>query len=64
MRRHGLTAAEARRFITQVDRGRRQFVGQFFHRNIDDPHLYDLVINVARRGPVATAAQIVDVYGR
>jgi cytidylate kinase len=62
VRRHGLDAAEAQRFIARVDRDRRQFVQQFFHRDIDDPHLYDLVINVARRGPAATAEQIVDAY--
>jgi hypothetical protein len=64
MGRHGLGGAEAQRFITRVDRGRRQFVEQFFHRDIDDPHLYDLVINVARRGPAATAEQIVNAYCR
>ena len=62
MRHHRFSAAKARRFIAQVDRGRREFVHRFFHRHIDDPHLYDLVINVERMGPADAADKIVGAY--
>jgi glucuronide carrier protein len=62
MRRYRFSAAKARRFIAEVDRGRREFVYRFFHRSIDDPHLYDLVINVERLGTVAAADKIVGAY--
>jgi len=62
--RRGLSAAKAKQFIAEVDRGRREFVRRFFHRNIDDPHLYDLVINVERFGPVGAAEQIIGAYPR
>jgi cytidylate kinase len=37
----------AERFIEQTDRGRRDFVQRYFHHDNADPHLYDLVINMA-----------------
>jgi len=64
MRRHEISAAKARQHIACVDRGRREFVRRFFNRNIDDPHLYDLVINVDRFGPDAAADQVVGAYPR
>ena len=48
----------------EVDRGRREFVARYFHHDIDDPHLYDLVINVERFGPEAVAEKIVEAYPR
>jgi cytidylate kinase len=64
MRQHQFSEAKARRHVADVDRGRRQFVQRCFHRSIDDPHLYDLVINVARLGPVAAADKIIAAYQR
>ncbi len=49
-RRMKLNNAEAKRFIQETDRGRGEFVRRYFHRDIDDPHLYDLVINVEQLG--------------
>lgn len=63
-RRVGISRAKARQHIACVDRGRREFVRRFFNRNIDDPHLYDLVINVERFGPEAAAERIVGAYPR
>lgn len=60
----GLSAAEARQHLAEVDRGRREFVARFFHHDVDDPHLYDLVLNVAHFGPAAAAERIVDAYPR
>ena len=54
----GIDKKEARRLIKQADEGRRDFVARYFRRDIDDSHLYDLVINVANRGPT-TAAEVI-----
>jgi len=40
----------AQRLIKERDQGRRDFVRRHFHRDINDPHLYDLVVNVASCG--------------
>ena len=37
---------EAEKFVDDTDRGRAQFVQQYFHCDVADPHLYDLVINL------------------
>ena len=36
---------EAKRFIKKEDENRTKYVKQFFYKDIDDPSLYDLVIN-------------------
>ena len=58
MEREGLSGTAARQFIRAKDRGRREFVQRFFHRRVDDPHLYDLVINVERIGASGAVEQI------
>ena len=50
----GLSCSDARAEVERLDRGRREFVQRYFHHDIDDPQLYDLVINVARMGPERT----------
>ena len=50
MQRENLAKAEAERLIEERDRGRSEFVERYFHHDIDDPHLYDLTINVERVG--------------
>ena len=37
---------DAKKFVEETDDGRAQFVQRYFHRDISDPHLYDLVINL------------------
>jgi cytidylate kinase len=58
MQREGLDEAAARQFIRRKDTGRREFVERFFHRDVEDPHLYDLVINVERLGLDGAVEQI------
>ena len=58
MRRH-----PAREYLREVDRGRAEFVKQFFRRDIADPQLYDLIINVERFDPDITADAIVRATG-
>ena len=45
--RDGLTAAVARRRVHDLDNAQRAFIRQVFHRDIDDPCGYDLVVNTA-----------------
>jgi len=39
---------EARSFVETTDRQRADFVERYFHHDVADPHLYDLIINLAR----------------
>jgi cytidylate kinase len=57
--REGLSQADAGRRIDQLDRGRREFAQRYFHQDIDDPHLYGLVLNVEQLGPAVVVQQIV-----
>ena len=62
--RENLTQKQARQKMLKVDNGRRAFVRRFFHHDIDNSHLYDLVLNVERLGPSATAECIVAAFNR
>ena len=42
-----------------ADAGRRDFIRRYFHHDITDPHLHDLVINVQRTGTEGVAELIV-----
>lgn len=59
-RLRGLTARDAREWVERTDRDRREFVAQHFHRDPNDIHLYDLVINVEKVGIDGAARQIAD----
>jgi cytidylate kinase len=48
MERRHCTEREAKEFIEKTDRGREQFVQKYFHRNVADAELYDLIINLAQ----------------
>jgi len=58
-RRH-LNYDKARDYVEKTDAGRQESARQYFHRDIADPHLYDLMINVERIGPQRTAQLIAD----
>jgi cytidylate kinase len=62
--RHNVGLQEALDAIHRTDRGRRDFNRRFFHQDIDDPHLFDLVINAAQFGPTEAAEQIVHAVRR
>jgi len=64
MQSQGLAAEQARRLMQETDQGRRQFVTRYFHHDIADPQLYDLVINTQRLGVAGAAEQIVAAIGR
>ncbi len=46
---------EAKKFIEKEDEKRRDYVKHYFHKDIDDPSLYDLVLNTERHSIEETA---------
>jgi len=48
MEGHGMSEKGARQFIKEEDAARRRYVKQHFSRAIDDPMIYDLVVNTDR----------------
>ena len=49
--RHGVSLAEARKRVRQSDAGRQAFVRTFFHHDVADPHVHDLVVNIKQVTP-------------
>ena len=49
--RQGVTAREARGLIQRSDADRKAFIKRYFHRDVTDPHLYDLVVNIKHVTP-------------
>jgi cytidylate kinase len=43
-----ISASDARRHVTETDRGRTEFVRSYFNRDPTDPSGYDLVLNTTR----------------
>lgn len=64
MRLNQVPLGEARRMMQETDRGRREFVQRFFHHDVTDPRLYDLVLNVERLGQEAVVEQIATAVQR
>jgi cytidylate kinase len=59
MQNNNLSETTARRYMHELDRGRREFAERFFHHNVTDPHLYDMVVNTERSGIEGAAKEIV-----
>ena len=55
---YNLTAADAAEKVREEDHARRRYLRRYFDADIDDPLLYDLVINTGRLGFVRTAELI------
>jgi cytidylate kinase len=60
MERRHLNFEEARDYVVKTDAGRHDCARQYFHHDIADPHLFDLVVNVEKLGPERTAHLIAD----
>jgi cytidylate kinase len=60
--RRQCTQQEADKFIDESDNGRAEFVRRYFHRDVADPQLYDLVINLERTSRDAAAELILSDY--
>jgi cytidylate kinase len=50
MQQQGLSPAQARRLIQEHDEATREYLRTFHHIDVDDPTLYDLVLNAQRLG--------------
>lgn len=59
-----LSAEDARSYAEERDKGRRDFIRRYFHRDITDPHLYDLVINTESFSSESAARLVVEEYRR
>lgn len=55
---YNLTAAEAAKKVSEEDHARRRYLRRYFDADVDDPLLYDIVLNTGRLG-FARAAEIV-----
>jgi cytidylate kinase len=58
--RRGCNRHDAENFIDEIDKGRADFVRRYFHRDVADPHFYDLVINLKNISRPAAAGLITD----
>ena len=58
------STAEATKYIKETDKGRRDFIKNYFHHDIGKEHLYDLVINRAHMNVDAVADLIADQWRR
>ena len=56
--RYGITRNAALRLIRDEDRGRKRYLKKYFDEDLDDPLLYNLVLNTDLL-PHAAAAQII-----
>jgi cytidylate kinase len=55
---YNLTATDAAKKVREEDQARRRYLRRYFDADIDDPLLYDLVINTGRLG-FARAAELI-----
>ncbi|MCA9139924.1 MAG: cytidylate kinase-like family protein [Planctomycetales bacterium] len=60
IRQQGLSEKEAHQYIVEKDRQRKNYIKEHFHQDTEDPHLYDVVINVDKVTLDAAATMIVD----
>ena len=53
-------AADAADYIRKADLARQRFVRMHFGQDVDDPHLFDLIINTDRMPPMSVARLILE----
>jgi cytidylate kinase len=58
MKRNAIGEREARRQVLAVEAGRRAFVMQHFHVDLDDPARFDLILNTVRLGAAGSVALV------
>ena len=58
MQSQKLNKMDALKYIHERDQGRHEFVQRFFHHDVNDSHIFDMVINTERFG-IAGAAEII-----
>lgn len=62
MAKQGLDREAATEFVNKTDKGRADFVERYFHRDVTDPTLYDLVINSSKINPELGAYLALEAY--
>ena len=62
MSRRQCSRQDAEKFIDETDKGRADFVRRYFHHDVADPHLYDLIINLERTSREAAVDLILGDY--
>ena len=60
MQQESCTEREAERKLDEMDRGRSDFVRRYFHRDIADPAVYDIVLNMEHFSNEEAAQLIVE----
>lgn len=63
VQQQGLSRKDAHRFIVQTDHDRDVYIKSHFHHDANDPHLYDIVLNVTNLSVDEAADAIVDSLG-
>jgi len=58
--RQGISAIKSRELIEKSDRQCNAFIKKYFHQNIADPHVHDLVVNVEQLVQEDAVALILD----
>jgi len=61
--REGIDKHEAERRVRKLERERRSFNKQYFGKEVDDPHHFDVVVNTGWTTPEAAADVVVAAYG-
>jgi cytidylate kinase len=59
----GLSHLAAAEYVRQKDRGRKRYVKKYYGKDIDDPLLYDVVINTDEVAYAEAARMIADAVG-
>ena len=62
MERRPCNRHDAEKYVEETDAGRADFVRRYFQRDVADPHLYDLVINLEHTTRDAAAELILSDY--
>jgi cytidylate kinase len=58
--REGITTQEARCLLQKSDANRKAFVKRYFHHDVADPHVHDLVVNIKQVTPDFAVQMIFD----
>jgi cytidylate kinase len=58
--RRAVTAEKARSLIQKSDTDRKSFIKTYFHHDVTDPHVHDLVVNIKQVTPAFAVQMIFD----
>lgn len=64
MQSRSMSRPAAQDYIRTTEKGRRDFVSRYFHRDVSDAHLYDLTLNLEQMSREDAVEHILDFYKR